>query len=262
MRDKETEVKYKNQNIRVSAIIPVRINEEPLQDCLKSLQEQTIKPYEIIVVPDEQKGQSYARIKGALQAKGNVLLFVDSDIIAQKNALEQVLKKKEEGYAEVVARMIPTPLNKFSEKIAQVACPDVCVADGHVTSCGLHFTVIDKELFLHFSKELQKYPGYAGDIVLSKLLRENNFRLGYTKKPSVYHIIKTTPVKFFKKRIMCGYALGAIFYSEKRYWNELFHLFVATLLAVRKPPLLLYRLGTLVGILMFIKNMPKFNCKK
>jgi len=257
MRDKEkVKAKYKNQNIKVSAIIPVRTNEKPLQRCLKSLQEQTIKPYEIIVVPDEGKGQSHARIKGALQAKSELLLFVDSDIIAQKNALEQILKKKEEGFDEVVARMIPTPLNKFSEKIAQAACPDISIVDGHVTSSGLHFTVIDKELFLRFSKELQKYPGYAGDVILSKLLRENNFKLSYTK-PSVYHIIKTTPVKFFKKRIACGYALGAIFSSEKRYWNELFRLFVASLLALRKPSQLPYQLGTFVGTLLSIRNMPK-----
>lgn len=257
MRDEEkVKAKYKNQNIKVSAIIPVRTNEKPLQQCLKSLQEQTIKPYEIIVVSDEGKGQSHARIKGALQAKSELLLFVDSDIIAQKNALEQVLKKKQKGYAEVVARMIPTPLNKFSEKIAQAACPDVIIVDEHVTSSGLHFTVIDKELFLRFSKELQKYPGYAGDLILSKLLRENNLKLGYTK-PSVYHIIRTTPIKFFKKRVACGYALGAIFYSEKRYWNELFRLFVDALLAVRKPARLPYQLGTFVGTLLFIRKMPK-----
>lgn len=257
MQDEEkVKAKYKNQNIKISAIIPVRTGEKPLKSCLTSLEEQTIKPYEIIVVSDEGRGQSYARVEGALQAKGELLLFVDSDIIAQKNALEQVLKKKEEGYDEVVARMIPTPLNKFSEKIAQVACPDVSIVNGHVTSSGLHFTVIDKELFLRFSKELEKYPGYAGDVILSKLLLENNFRLGYTK-PSVYHIIRTTPVKFFKKRVACGYALGAIFYSEKRYWNKLFRLFVAALLAVRKPARLPYQLGTFVGTLLFIRKTPK-----
>lgn len=250
------ETKDKNQNIMVSAIIPVRTGEKPLKSCLKSLEEQTIKPYEILVVSDEGKGQSYARVKGALQAKSELLLLVDSDIIAQKTALEQILKKKQEGYAEVVARMIPTPLNKFSEKIAQAACPDVSIVDGHVTSSGLHFTVIDKQLFLRFSKELQKYPGYAGDVILSKLLRENNFKLGYTK-PSVYHIIRTTPVKFFKKRISCGYALGAIFYSEKKYWKELFRLFVAALLAIRKPAQLPYQLGTFFGTLLFIRNTPK-----
>ena len=254
MQDEEkVKAKYKNQTIKVSAIIPIRTGEKPLKSCLKSLEEQTIKPYEIIVVPDEGKGQSHARIKGALEAKSDLLLFVDSDIIAQKNALEQVLKKKEKGYAEVVARMIPAPLNKFSKKIAQAACPDVSIVDGHVTSSGLHFTVIDKQLFLCFSKQLQKYPGYAGDVILSKLLRENNFKLGYTK-PSVYHIIRTTPAKFFKKRIACGYALGAIFYSEKKYWKEVFRLFVAALLALRKPAQLPYQLGTFVGTLLFIKK--------
>ena len=257
MRDeKKVKAKYKNRNIKVRAIIPVRMNEKPLKYCLKSLQEQTIKPYEIIVVPDEGKGQSYARTKGALQAKGEVLLFVDSDVIAKKDVLEQVLKKKEEGYDEVVARMIPTPLNKFSEKIAQAACPDVTIVNGQVTSCGLHFTVIDKELFLRFSKELQEYPGYAGDVILSKLLRENNFKLGYTK-PSVYHIIQTTPMKFFRKMITSGYASGAIFYSEKKYWKELFRLFVASLLAIRKPAQLPYQFGAFVGTLLFIRNTPK-----
>jgi len=257
MRDKEkVKAKYKNENTKVSAIIPVRMNEKPLRNCLKSLQEQTIKPYEIIVVPDEGKGQTYARIKGALQAKSELLLFVDSDIIAQKNVLEHLLKKKEEGYDEIVARMIPIPLNKFSKKNARSTCPDVGIVNGQVISCGLHFTVIDRKLFLRFSRELQKYPGYAGDVILSKMLRENNFKLGYTK-PSVYHIIRTTPVKFFKKRVACGYALGAIFSSEKRYWKELIHLCVAALVALRKPARLPYQLGTFVGTLLFIRNLPK-----
>ena len=94
--EEKVKVKCKNQDIKVSAIIPVRMNEKPLKHRLKSLEEQTIKPYEIIVVPDEGKGQSYARTKGALQAKGKLLLFVDRDIIAKKDVLEQVLKKKEE----------------------------------------------------------------------------------------------------------------------------------------------------------------------
>lgn len=237
-------------NVEVTAVIPSKEVNPNVLRCIKSLERQTVKPKEIIVsMVDGYSGQSLGRIDGAIHAKTNLILLVDSDIVAKSTALEQLLQKKNNGdYDMIVAKMIPYPLNIFSNKVSKLECPDHSIQNGELVSVGTHFTLIERQLLLKFANELLRYPGYAGDIILSKKLRENGFKLGVAE-PSVYHILDITPWREFKKRIKCGYSLAKVFHTEGEYIKELIKYFFSVLKGVGRPFSIPYRLGTFLGLL-------------
>lgn len=105
----------------ISIIIPVYNEKEGILDCLNSLSSQDITvKYEIIIVDDgsrdgtknilqslpevltaknmvrtyyqEHSGPGVARNLGAMYAKGSVLVFVDADMVFDKNYLEKLTK--------------------------------------------------------------------------------------------------------------------------------------------------------------------------
>lgn len=100
------------RSLFISIIIPVYNRAEHLQHCLTALTNQTIpsKEYEIIVVDDgstdntaeigrqfgadiiktSNKGPGSARNRGLERAKGDLILFLDADIITPPDYLEQV----------------------------------------------------------------------------------------------------------------------------------------------------------------------------
>lgn len=109
----------------ISIIIPIYNQAEKLNRCLKSVFNQTLKDFEVIVVSDgstdnllsvirpwktkirffqrQNKGAPAARNFGASRANGEWLLFCDADIILEPNMLEEMMtaleKHPEVGYA-------------------------------------------------------------------------------------------------------------------------------------------------------------------
>jgi glycosyltransferase involved in cell wall biosynthesis len=105
------------KNPLISIIIPIFNEEKYLGSCLKSLEEQTYKNLEIIVVDDgstdkslkiakkfdvkilkqKHQGPGAARNLGAKIAKGSILVFVDADMKYDKRYVEkltlQIIKK-------------------------------------------------------------------------------------------------------------------------------------------------------------------------
>ena len=97
---------------KFSIVIPVYNVEDYIERCLESIKKQTFKDYEVIVVNDgtkdnsmeivnkypfkiinqENQGLSAARNNGAKKAKGEYILFLDSDDYLEKNTLKEVNK--------------------------------------------------------------------------------------------------------------------------------------------------------------------------
>lgn len=95
---------------KFSIIIPVYNVEEYIKECLDSVMEQTYKDFEVIVVNDgtkdksmdivkkykvkalnqENQGLSAARNNGAKHAKGEYILFLDSDDTIEKDLLKNL----------------------------------------------------------------------------------------------------------------------------------------------------------------------------
>lgn len=107
---------HQNKNFKmpklISIIIPVYNEESCLEDCLHSLKKQSYQNHEIIVVDDgstdnsieiakkcgvkiltqNHKGPGTARNLGASSAKGEILVFVDSDMTFEKNFIKDLTK--------------------------------------------------------------------------------------------------------------------------------------------------------------------------
>src|SRR3990167_8391560 len=101
----------------VSTIIPAYNEENDIGNCLKSLQAQSYKNNEIIVVDDgssddtvniarkfktkvltqSHKGPGSARNLGASVAKGRLLVFVDADMTFNKDFIRDLTKPIREG---------------------------------------------------------------------------------------------------------------------------------------------------------------------
>ncbi len=108
--------------MKVSVIIPVYNKYRYLPECLESLKKQTFKDLEIVVIDDgstdkisdilsefsifnfqfsifrqKHKGAGAARNLGAKQAKGEILVFVDSDMVFDKNFIKNLIQPIKQG---------------------------------------------------------------------------------------------------------------------------------------------------------------------
>ena len=100
--------------MNISIIIPVYNSSLTLKECLEAIFTSTYQDYEVIVVSgnstddsikiakqyntkvinlSQNKGPAVARNKGSLEADGNIILFLDSDVIINKNSLNIIANK-------------------------------------------------------------------------------------------------------------------------------------------------------------------------
>lgn len=111
----------------ISIIVPVYNVEEYLDECLDSIQSQTYKDLEVILVNDgstdgskeicekycqrdirfrlinqTNQGQSVARNRGMKQSTGELITFVDSDDVIKEDMLEQLLKQMTSENIDIV----------------------------------------------------------------------------------------------------------------------------------------------------------------
>jgi len=103
-------------SLKVSIIIPARNEEKTLSFLLSSIQSQTVKPHEVILVNDQSDdgteaiarkfgvkiinteslpegwlGKNWACYRGADSATGNLFLFLDADTTLEPGGLERLL---------------------------------------------------------------------------------------------------------------------------------------------------------------------------
>ena len=100
--------------MKISIVIPVYNSSLTLKECLASIFSSSFKNYEVIVVSDnstddsvkiasefniniielrQNKGPGNARNEGAKIAQGDILLFIDSDVIINKDSLSLIIDK-------------------------------------------------------------------------------------------------------------------------------------------------------------------------
>ncbi len=107
---------------RFSFIIPAFNEENYIARCIKSIKNQTLNAFEIIVVDngstdatedvarkhgskvvhEDRKGIAHARNKGAKEAKGDIFCFIDADSTLSKNWIKRASNHFENGADAVV----------------------------------------------------------------------------------------------------------------------------------------------------------------
>jgi glycosyltransferase involved in cell wall biosynthesis len=126
-----------------SVIIPVFNSEKYLSDCLKSVLNQNHTNYEIIIINDNSTdsskkilnkfkkkyskirilnnkinlGVSASRNKGILKAKGNYIIFLDSDDLLLPNALQGICKKIRDNRSNIIILSHKDIRNKVQKNI-------------------------------------------------------------------------------------------------------------------------------------------------
>jgi len=161
---------------KVSIIIPVYNSEKTLKLCLDAIFRQTYKNFEVIIVDDCSKDNSYniakkykknnckiiklkknsgpavARNIGARYAKGEFLMFVDSDVALKKNVLSLIIEKfkKEPGLAAVNGIYAKKPLIRDSlvedYRVLQEHYWQKSTA-GYISSIMISIAAIKKNIF-------------------------------------------------------------------------------------------------------------------
>ncbi|MBQ3307520.1 MAG: glycosyltransferase [Bacilli bacterium] len=147
---------------KFSIIIPVYNVEDYIKDCLESVKKQTFKDYEVIVVNDgtkdqsmdivknydvkvinqENQGLSGARNTGAKEAKGEYIIFLDSDDWIENNLLEEISKALEDN-----PDLVRFQIRKVFEKKDSIDYPeeafDTCNGvEAFEKICKYHFVEI------------------------------------------------------------------------------------------------------------------------
>jgi GT2 family glycosyltransferase len=105
----------------VSIIIPTKNSEHTLKHCLNTIKNQNYHEKEMIIVDcfsndntvniaslfnaktiQTSAGRSEARNRGAQEAKGDLLLFLDSDMLLDSMVVSECIKKIGEGYEALI----------------------------------------------------------------------------------------------------------------------------------------------------------------
>ena len=109
--------------MKISIVIPVYNASLTLKECLDAIFNSNYKNFEVIIVSDnssdnsveiakqyqckvielpQNKGPAFARNSGAQEAKGDILLFIDSDVIIDKEALNSLADKFSDSDVNVI----------------------------------------------------------------------------------------------------------------------------------------------------------------
>jgi len=222
----------------VSVVVPSYNSASTLRECLKSIQNQDYADIEIIVIDDNSKdksveiaekfharvirneqnmGAAEARNIGARKAKGQALLFVDSDVVLENGLISKAVNYMTE-HREVDAVVgVFNPKNRFRNFASQYKHLYLCYyfkkQDLKVHYLNTSFTMVRKKVFSEFN-------GF--DAGISKSISED-IELGMRMAESgkVIHQLKDLQVEHLKK-----YSFWEFIRTDLRRSRRIFRLFL------------------------------------
>jgi len=196
----------------ISVLIPVYNGEKTIGKCIESLQKQTKKPDEIIVVDDgstdktkdivekhkgvkllkqDHKGPAAARNLGARKAKGDVLLFTDADCVADKKWVSEMTKPFRNKEIIGVQGRYKTFQNGVIPKFVQLEIEDRydrMKKREHIDFIGSYSAAYRKDAFLEAGGFNESFSMASGeDPELSFKLSRSGHKMLFRDSAIVYH---------------------------------------------------------------------------
>jgi glycosyltransferase involved in cell wall biosynthesis len=231
-----------NNSPLLSIIIPVYNAAGTLNDCYNSIKESGYINYEIIMVDDastdnslnltedfdckiikleKNRGANFARNTGAESAKGEILVFMDSDVMLRENTLQNIVRSmKNKKVGSVVGiyaweyrneNFISQYKNLWIRYSYLKSSPQIDWVFGAISA-------IRKELFFEiggFNYNLIARDG-NDDIELGKRFAEMGCYIFLNTKVEVFHLKKFTLVSLLKNEFYrsLGFASLAVSFGE------------------------------------------------
>ncbi|HIG45083.1 MAG TPA: glycosyltransferase [candidate division Zixibacteria bacterium] len=236
-----------DSTLTISLIIPVHRNHEPFQACMASVRNLKPAPDEIIVVADGDPegaalagsmgiqvvettvagGPGAARNRGAEQARGDILFFLDADVMVYPDATDRLHKlfAEEPEIAAVIGSYDDQPSepnflsqyrNLLHHYVHQNASPEGSTFWG---ACGAIRRVVFQDM--GGFDERYRYPSVE-DIELGCRMRQRGYRIRLDKALHIKHLKRWTArsilyTDFFRRAL----PWTAIILRDRRLVNDL-----------------------------------------
>lgn len=233
----------------ISIVVPVYNSATHLKKTLLSLKQQSVNDFELIVVDDgssdnsaevarcfadkvminrKNSGPAISRNKAIKMANGEIIAFIDSDCIADKDWLKNILESLEDNNVDAVMGNTKIPKSTFiGNSISELGFPGGANAgfeniwhvneDGftdHITSCNF---AARKYIFDKFGLFDESFPLAGGeDPELSYRWSMNGVRIKYSPKVIVLHEPRTKLISFAAWMIYRG---RSNYYFKKKVGN-------------------------------------------
>mgnify|MGYP001301866542 CR=1 FL=1 len=233
--------------MKISVIIPVYNASLTLKECLDSVFESNYKNFEVIVVSDfssdnsieiaknykckiieldENKGPAFARNKGAEESQGDILLFLDSDVIINKNSLDLVSEKfssKDVNAIQGIYSHEPNYKYLATQFYQSYLCyyvwpEDKKYATTLVTACF----GIRKKIFMElkgFDTKMKKAT--CEDEQFGYVLINKGYKILILRNLQVEHRVNYNTTKFIKRRFAQDFDRIKFYLREKTYTNKI-----------------------------------------
>lgn len=201
-------------HMKTSVIIVAYNEEKNIEDCLKSILNQTIKPDEIVVVDDGSTDKTYdivsrfpiklfkikhserskARNVGWQKANGDIICYAEADSIFDKDWLKEIISKFEEGADAVIDRIKIYKPRTFSQRCFEA-------------QFDIRYAYYKPFSAWAFRREvLEKTGGYDEKLIqseereLGQRMKQHGYKIFLAKRAIQYHKGEPKNLKEYLKR--------------------------------------------------------------
>lgn len=235
--------------VYLSIIIPAHNSQKTLPDLLASIKKEKIKDSEIIVVDDDSSdqteelfnknynhyknykcyklnrnhGPAHARNFGAKKAKGEILLFLDSDVVVHQGTIKEVVKIFKEDKYRVAATGVwdkKQNSNKFFPKFKALRDWSYWInekkADSYYYLFSTRIAAVRRDVFLQLGGFRENYSGADVEDIEFTYRLAKKYRIDFDQKMRISHEFEDFwPIakKYFKR----AYQWVEIFQNRKKF---------------------------------------------
>ncbi|KAF0144497.1 MAG: hypothetical protein FD156_1801 [Nitrospirae bacterium] len=216
----------------VSVVIPAYNAEKTIAACLTSLMKQDYPgDYEVIVVDDgssdstpnivsgyervrlikqENAGPAAARNKGAAAAKGEIILFTDSDCVPEGNWIKEMVNPFKDNRDVVgVKGRYKTKQKETTARFVQFEYEDkyrYMQKDKYIDFIDTYSAGFKREIFLEMRGYDTEFPvACAEDVELSFRLSKKGYKMIFNPNAVVYHIHPAGLKDYLRKKYKFAY---------------------------------------------------------
>jgi cellulose synthase/poly-beta-1,6-N-acetylglucosamine synthase-like glycosyltransferase len=221
----------------ISVIVPAFNSEKTIKKTIEAiLSQKTKEKIELIIVDDasqdntvneikkfsekinliqlkENSGPAKARNTGAKKAKGEIIIFTDSDCIPEKNWLKEMVKPFKDKEVIGVQGAYKTKQKNLIAKFVQLEIEErynlmkkEMQKKGSIDFIGSYAAAYKRKIFLEFNGFNESFPIASGeDPELSYRMEKKKLKLVFNEKAIVYHLHPESFLKYLKTKFYRGY---------------------------------------------------------